>query len=390
MKGADTPRRIFYVTGTRADFGLMAATLQGIAAHPQLALQVAVTGMHLSAQFGHTVDEVETALPLGSIVARIPVDIDERSPAAMSRAVGQTLLGLTAAMDAHKPHIVLLLGDRGEMLAGAIAALHLGIPIAHLHGGERTGTVDDAIRHAITKLSHWHFVATEASRERVVRLGEQADHVWVTGAPSLDGLNTIAAAAPRAEVLARLGLQANARYALVLLHPVVQEAQNAVAQTQALVEALKVTSKDAALCVVWLAPNADAGSGGIVSVLGNASETWPALHTVTHLPRDTYVQALAQADVLVGNSSSGILEAASLGTPVVNIGNRQRNRERNANTLDCDTTTAAITAALQQALAHGRCPAENRYGDGQSSPRIVQLLAETPIAADLLDKVNSY
>ncbi len=383
-------RKIFYVTGTRADFGLMAATLQGIAAHPGLCLQVAVTGMHLSAQYGDTVHEVEAALPSGSIVARIPVDIDERSPSAMSRAVGQTLLGLTAAMTASRPHIVLLLGDRGEMLAGAIAALHLGIPIAHLHGGERTGTVDDAIRHAITKLSHWHFVATEASRERVVRLGERPDCVWVTGAPSLDGLTAIAEAVPRADLLARLGLPAHARYALVLFHPVVQEAQSAVAQTQALVQALKTVSETAALHVVWLAPNADAGSGNILSVLHTAGEAWPALQTLTHLPRDAYVQALAQAEVLVGNSSSGILEAASLGTPVVNIGNRQRNRERNANTLDCTADVAGITVALQQALAHGRYAVGNRYGDGHSSPRIARLLADTPIASDLLDKVNGY
>jgi GDP/UDP-N,N'-diacetylbacillosamine 2-epimerase (hydrolysing) len=378
-------RKILYVTGTRADFGLMASTLRQIAAHPALELQLAVTGMHLSESYGLTVRDIEAeGLP---IVARIPTDVEERSPASMSQGIGQAVIGLTRALGEARPDLVMLIGDRGEMLAGAIAALHLGIPIVHLHGGERSGTVDEPVRHAITKLSHWHFVATEPSRARVVRMGEREDRVWITGAPSLDDLE-LHGARPRAEVLQLLGLPAHARFVLVLFHPVVQEMNEAARQTEALAQALRDALGESPTHIVWLAPNADAGSAAILDVLDQMGGE--RLHRVTHLPRPHYVAALRHADALVGNSSSGIIEAASFGTPVVNVGNRQRARERNHNTIDCAGDRGAIGAALAQSLAQGRYPASNVYGDGKSGARITQLLATLPIDADLLDKVNTY
>jgi GDP/UDP-N,N'-diacetylbacillosamine 2-epimerase (hydrolysing) len=378
-------RKIFYVTGTRADFGLMASTLQRIAAHPRLELQIAVTGMHLSPAYGLTVRDIEAlGLP---IAARIPTNVEDRTPAAMAQGIGQAVIGLTHALSQARPDLMVVIGDRGEMLAGAIAALHLGIPIVHLHGGERSGTVDESVRHAITKLSHWHFVATEESRDRVIRLGERADHVWITGAPSLDDLAE-QGARPRAEILPALGMAADEPFALVVFHPVVQEMDDAQGQTTALAEALDDALRESRTHVVWLEPNADAGSAGILKALDGISGE--RLHRITHLPRPLYVAALSQAQALVGNSSSGIIEAASFGTPVVNIGNRQRSRERNLNTIDCAADRAAIAAAIRQALAHGRYPAANRYGDGNAGERITQLLATLPIGADLLDKVNTY
>lgn len=375
-------RRVLYVTGTRADFGLMASTLRQIADHPALALQVAVTGMHLSAECGMTVDEIEAAgLP---IVARIPTQVDARTAASMSFAVGEAIMGLTNAMEDSRPDLVLLIGDRGEMLAGAIAALHLGIPVVHLHGGERSGTVDESVRHALTKLSHWHLVATEESRDRVIRMGERSEHVWVVGAPSLDGL-AAQGNQPRGEVLTALGLDASALYALVLFHPVVQELQSAQAQTVALLEAVRQTLTERQMAVVWLEPNTDAGSADILRVLDSAP-----VRRIKHLPRPLYVAALRHAELLLGNSSSGIIEAATFGTPVVNVGHRQRARQRNLNTIDCDTDVASTATAIRQAMATGRYPPRNCYGDGESGNRIVELLAYEPIAADLLDKVNSY
>lgn len=376
-------RRIAYVSGTRADFGLMASTLRRLQAEPGVEVGVLVTGMHLSPAFGETVKEVEASgLP---VWARVPVDIDDRSPAAMSRAIGQAVLGFTAALQQHRPDLVLLLGDRGEMLAGAIAALHLGIPIAHLHGGERSGTVDEPVRHAITKLSHLHLVGTGESRDRVVRMGELAANVHVVGAPSLDDI-AARPAPPRAQVLQKLGLPAGARYVLVLFHPVVQEASQAGEQADALLHALRETAGDRHM--VWLAPNADAGSAAILAKAGSAAGG--KLHFITHLPRDDYLDALSQADVLAGNSSSGIIEAASFGTPVVNIGSRQRLRQRNANTFDCEADAASITAAMRQALAHGRFAPANVYGDGQAGGRIAKLLAAVPLPPQLLDKANAY
>lgn len=378
-------RKVFYVTGTRADFGLMASTLQQIAAHPELQLQVAVTGMHLSPSYGLTVRDIEAlGLP---IVARVPTNVEDRTPNAMAVGIGEAVIGLTHALAKARPDLVLLIGDRGEMLAGAIAALHAGIPIVHLHGGERSGTVDEPVRHAITKLSHWHFVATEESRERVVRLGERPEHVWVTGAPSLDGLAE-QGARPREQVLDELGLEAHARFLLVIFHPVVQEMDDAYEQTAALASALRDSLPDPETHIVWLAPNADAGSGGILRSLDEMQDQ--RLHRVTHLSRPTFVAALRHAEALVGNSSAGIIEAASFGTPVVNIGNRQRARERNGNTIDCPGDRQSIASAVTRALAHGRYPAANVYGDGHAGARITQLLATLSMSADLLDKVNSY
>lgn len=378
-------RKILYVTGTRADFGLLASTLQQIAAHPDLQLQLAVTGMHLSPSYGLTVRDIEAlGLP---IVARIPTNVEDRTPAAMAQGIGQALIGLTQTLVQARPDLVMVIGDRGEMLAGAIAALHLGIPVVHLHGGERSGTVDEPVRHAITKLSHWHFVATEESRERVIRLGERPQDVWVTGAPSLDDLPA-QSAKPRAEVLRELGLPPDTQFVLVLFHPVVQEMDDAYQQTLALAQALRETPAASQTQTVWLAPNADAGSAAILQALDDLGGK--RLHRITHLPRPRYLAALRHAQALVGNSSSGIIEAASFGTPVVNIGNRQRARERNDNTIDCTCEAPAIAAAIGQALAHGRYPPANRYGDGHSGARITHLLATLPISADLLDKVNSY
>ena len=375
-------RKVFYVTGTRADYGLMASTLARIASHPALTLQVAVTGMHLSAAYGMTVREIEAAgLP---IVARLPTGVDERSADAMAHGIGQAVIGLTDTMRRHAPDLMLLLGDRGEMLAGAIAALHCGIPIAHLHGGERSGTVDEPVRHAISKLSHWHFVATHESRDRLVRMGERPEHIWVTGAPSLDGIEAEADLS-REATLRILGLNTRERYVLVLFHPVVQEASDASSQTRALRQALERVVIAGGRQVVWLDPNADAGGGGILQALTGAS-----VHRIRHLPRAHYLAALRHADVLVGNSSSGIIEAASFGTPVVNVGSRQNARQRNANTLDCEPLQAAIESALQMQLANGPYPADNVYGGGGAGGRIVKLLADCPLAPGILNKVNTY
>lgn len=377
-------RRIAYLSGTRADFGLVASTLQRLQRQPGVEVGVLATGMHLSPSYGLTVREIEAAgLPVWE---RIPVDVDSRTPLAMATGIGQAVQGVAQALERLRPDLLLLLGDRGEMLAGAIAALHLGIPAAHLHGGERSGTVDEPVRHAITKLCQIHLVATDESRARVLRMGEHPAQVHVVGAPSLDDI-VGRPARGRDALLAALGLPAGARYVLVLFHPVVQEAGDAGAQTEALRAALQAQVLDRSLQVLWLAPNADAGSAAIVQAMQQAGGG--AVHLRTHLPRADYLDALAQAEALVGNSSSGIIEAASFGTPVVNIGSRQRLRQRNANTLDCGNDAAAIGAAIAAQLAHGRWPAANVYGDGRAGERIAALLAAVPLPASLLDKTNA-
>lgn len=383
-------RRVLYVSGTRADFGLMQRALAAIAADPRLELGIAVTGMHLLPAYGHTVAEIEAAgLP---VVARIPVGLDGHGGAAMARAMAVQLQGLVDVCEHWRPDLVLLLGDRGEMLAAALAAVHLMIPVAHIHGGERSGTVDESVRHAISKLAHLHLVATAQSRERLIRMGEQPEQIWVTGAPGLDGLDVSregAGLVERAAWCEAHGFDPERPVLLVLFHPVLQEAASASEQAEALLQGIALAAQHAQLLV--LAPNSDAGAAAI-------AETWqqglPVLglehRLFTHLPRSAYLQALAVVDALVGNSSSGIIEAASFALPVVDVGSRQQARERSANVRHASAEAAQVAAAVRDALAQGRQPVQNVYGDGQAAGRICEILATAPLSTALLAKLNSY
>ncbi len=257
-------RRLIYLSGTRADFGLMSDTLKRIAATPGLALQVAVTGMHLSPEHGNTVAEVRASgLP---VCAEIPLDMSTRTGSSMAFGIADCLRGMTELLAREHPDFLVLLGDRGEMLAGAIAALHTGVACVHIHGGERSGTVDEPVRHAISKLSTYHLVATAGSRERLLRMGEDEARVFVTGAPGLDGLAELAAMS-REDCVRAVGLPDDTPFVLVLFHPVVQQADSAAAadpRTAAGVGARGVAGAvDRTQCRCRFARNPEhAGSGG--------------------------------------------------------------------------------------------------------------------------------
>lgn len=375
-------RRICYVTGTRADFGLMQTSLQAIQAHPDLDLDLVVTGMHLSAAHGHTVQEIRDAGL--TIRAEFPVPLDPATGATMARNLGRMVMAFVDEWDTDRPDIVLLLGDRGEMLAGAIAAIHLNLPVVHVHGGERSGTVDEPIRHAISKLSHCHFVATAASRERLIRMGECPDAIWVTGAPGLDGLTQLATV-PRDMLCKEQGLDAEQPVALMVLHPVLQEAAQAADAACLILDGLR----EQGIQVVALMPNSDAGSGSIREVLLQRNGQH-GVRVLTHLFRQRFVSWMAQCDVMIGNSSAGIIEAATFGTPVLNIGSRQNLRERNANTIDAPLERNALLQALQMLLNKGRLPHNNVYGDGKTAARMADLLACLRLTPELLMKTNAY
>lgn len=379
-------RRIVYLSGTRADFGLMQGTLQRIAATSGLSLQVLVTGMHLSRAHGYTVDEIRAAGL--AICGEIPLDMATRTGESMSLGVADCLRGVTELLARDKPDLLLLLGDRGEMLAGAIAALHLGIPCAHLHGGERSGTVDEPVRHAITKLATWHFVATPGSCERLIAMGEQPERIHVTGAPGLDGLVEFGAM-PRKDCLQALGLAPDAKFILVVFHPVVQQAAQARRQALDLAEALG----EAGLPLVWLEPNADAGALGVLQALDEAQAQGRlpvGSRRVTHLGRPLYAAAMRHCELLAGNSSSGIIEAATFGTRVLNVGDRQRLREHGGNVVDVPVQIDAMRSGLRAVLGQPQRAWDNPYGDGQAGERIADLLASLPLDAALLEKTNSY
>lgn len=371
-----------YVSGTRADFGLMSRTLRLLHADPGIELSIHVTGMHLAPNYGLTVTEIEAAGL--QIATRTPMLSLDASGAAMARNLGGSLIAFVDGFVNERPDLVLILGDRGEMLAGALAAVHLNLPVAHLHGGERSGTIDEPIRHAISKLAHYHFVATKTARERLIRMGERTETIYVTGAPGLDGL-TEEACIERVPLCNRHRLDPAQPVVLLLFHPVVQEATRAGQQMEVLLEAV---SRSGAQCLC-LHPNSDSGAAAIRDRI-EAQRVNPGFRSVTHLERNEFVSWLRHAAVLVGNSSSGIIEAATFGIPVINVGDRQKNRERNQNVTDVPVEGPAVLAALLHALASPRFPTENIYGQGLAGPKIVELLRTLPLDQSLLLKTNAY
>jgi GDP/UDP-N,N'-diacetylbacillosamine 2-epimerase (hydrolysing) len=336
--------------------------------------------MHLSAKYGSTVSEIEAAgLP---IRVRIPTEVAETTGQAMARAIAGTIAGLVDAFAEWKPELMLLLGDRGEMLAAAIAGLHSGIAVAHVHGGERSGTIDEPVRHAISKLSHYHLVATHGARERLVAMGEGGERVFVTGAPGLDELVSHEPE-PREVLCRRAGLDATKPVSLLVFHPVVQEEAQAGDQARAVLEGVLAAGTQ----VLALRPNADAGGDRIRAVLDSCR---PRCRVLTHLPRPEFMSWMARADAIVGNSSAGIIEAASVGQWVVNVGSRQRLRERSGNVVDVPPEPEAVQRALVDVLRRPRQQWKNVYGDGRSAPRIAELIERLPLDAAALDKINAY
>lgn len=345
-------------------------------------VSVAVTGMHLAQDFGRTIDEIRAAGL--RICGEIPVDVATRNAQSMSAGIGECLIGMTSLLNREQPDILVLLGDRGEMLAGAIAAMHLGIVCVHIHGGERSGTVDEPVRHAISKLSHYHLVATAESENRLIRMGEHPETVYITGAPGLDGLMAMAEMSIKSNTNT-INLPLDQPFILAVFHPVVQQAQDAYTQTASLLLALR----SIALPVIWLEPNSDAGSNAVLKALADIG--LPAGSAgLKHMQRNVFAFAMKHCAVMVGNSSAGIIEAASFSTPVVNVGDRQRLRERSANVVDVGTDVEAICSAVAVALTTGKAPCDNKYGDGKAAARIVNLLTTLVLNRSVLDKSNSY
>jgi GDP/UDP-N,N'-diacetylbacillosamine 2-epimerase (hydrolysing) len=377
-------RQITYVTGTRADFGLIQRTLTEIDCRDDLSLALSVTGMHLSGDYGSTIREIEAAR--FRIRDQIPVPVGGDA-AEMGAGIGTITTELSGSFAAEPPDLVLLLGDRGEMLAGAIAGLHAGAAVVHIHGGERSGTVDEPVRHAISKLSHYHLTATEDAAERLRQMGEDDWRIRTVGAPGLDDLSD-RDPRDRAALCLEVGLDPQKPIALVVFHPVVQQANEAGAQMTAVLEATAANGMQ----LLLLAPNADAGGRAITNAV-DAFETsaQPTLRRETHLPRRTYLAWLAAADIIVGNSSSGIIESASLGTPCMNIGDRQIARVRNDNVVDVAGFGAAdLSDGIRTALKMGGGPFDNRWGDGQTAPRIADFLAQTDLGPRVFSKLNSF
>ncbi|MEA1988092.1 MAG: UDP-N-acetylglucosamine 2-epimerase [Pseudomonadota bacterium] len=371
-------RKICVVTGTRAEYGLLSNVMTEIKNHPALQLQVVACAAHLSPQHGMTVNQI---IADGFTVDARVVMLDEKDSAlAMAKAVAKGVAGFADVYDELQPDCILLLGDRYEILAAAEAALLMAIPIAHIHGGEVTeGAVDEAIRHAITKMASLHFTAAEAYRKRVIQMGEQPESVFNYGAPGLDVIHQMIMLS-KDELEKDLNLKLNRPVCLVTYHPVTWTKNKGI---QALTELFSALDKTENATVVWTGANADEQGQQINASVEEWMKTSP-LNTkfVTSLGSKRYLSLMALADVVVGNSSSGIIEAPAMGTPTVNIGSRQQGRLRSASIIDCQEDRNSIKSALNQALSiEFQNLAQQKlsvYGSGQTAKLISDKLAEFP------------
>ena len=402
-------KTIAVVTTSRADYSHLYWPLRHIAAHPQLELKLIVLASHLSPEFGSTVREIEAdGFP---IAARLECLLSSDTDTGMAKSIGLAVLSLADTLAVLRPDLLLLIADRYEMLAPAAVALALRIPIAHIEGGELSqGAIDDAVRNALTKLSHIHFTSTETAKARVIALGEQPWRVHRAGAPSLDHL-TKSTLLSRAELETRLGarLSPNPRpdlgpdlgpdlrpdlrldlsqpTTLIAYHPVTLLA-DPNAEADALFTALAQLPQQLIFCY----PNADAGSRALAARIRALLATRRNARLFVNLPAIHYWSLLRHVSLFLGNSSSGIMETASFALPTVNIGMRQQGRERPPNVLDAEPTPAAILAAIAQAQSSAfRASLQgmlNPYGDGHASERIVEVLSTLPPRDRLLLKLD--
>jgi UDP-N-acetylglucosamine 2-epimerase (non-hydrolysing) len=377
-------RAIGVVTVARSDYGHLLPLLEALRAAPDVELAVYVAGSHLVARLGRTADLVEAdGWP---VTARIDMGIDDDTPAVVAAATGRGMMGFAGAFARRRPDLLVVLGDRYEMLSAALAALPFALPVAHLHGGEVTeGAIDEQIRHAITKLAHLHFVAAEPYAARVRQLGEEAWRVHCCGAPGLDRLHG-RATLTREALGARLGRPLGRPTLLVTFHPETLAAGDVPRQAEELTAALEKVEGH----VVATAPGADVAARAIATALDRLAARRPATHLVATLGDDVYCSLLREADVMVGNSSSGLVEAPTFELPVVNVGERQRGRLRAANVLDVAADREAIAAAVRRALEpefrRSLTGMVNPYGDGRAAPRIARVLREVELGPRLIRK----
>lgn len=377
-------RRIAVVTATRAEYGLLQCLLERLRDDELVELQLVVSGTHLSERFGLTVRQIEA--DGFNIAARVPLPLDDDSALGVTRALAAATTGLGEALQALSPDLVVLLGDRYEMLAAAQAAMVARIPIAHLHGGEATeGAIDEAIRHAISKMAQLHFVAAEPFRQRVIQLGEAPERIWTVGATGLDNIARVALL-DEAALQADLGMAFQRPLFLMTYHP---ETLSQDAPGPALRAALEVLLETGG-SVVLTGANADAGSLSIRREAERlAAERPQRLRLVESLGVRRYLSLMAIADAVVGNSSSGLIEAPAMGTPTVDIGARQRGRPRAPSVLHCEADAPALRAAVAQALSptHRALAAQRQtpYGEAGAAERIAAVLRSHPLEG-LLDK----
>jgi UDP-hydrolysing UDP-N-acetyl-D-glucosamine 2-epimerase len=358
-------RKVAVITGSRADFGLLRSTIDAIEAHVGLDLQVIASGAHLLPP-DYTIEDVRSQVRVDAIVEMQRPGVFGRT--ADAAAVGRGVSGFAEAFERLDPQVVLVLGDRVEAFAAASAASIGGRTLAHVHGGDRAeGVADEAMRHAITKLAHLHFAATQESGERILKFGEPPSAVYVVGSPAIDGLGEMALLDDSRHT--EWGKPAS----VLLLHGAGQSPAIERRWAEVAIEGVRRHGP-----VAVLRPNQDPGSEFVDQAIAVAA-TDPMIQVIGHLDRPSFIGLLRRVDVLVGNSSAGLIEAAALGCPAVNLGPRQAGRERPASVIDVDNPNIdRIAEAIEKAIA-GRTPSDHPYGNGGSGRRIASVLGEWTI-----------
>ena len=379
-------RRICIVTGTRAEYGLLHWLMREVQDDPDLELQVVATGMHLSPEFGLTYQEIED--DGFEIDEKVEMLTSSDSPVGIAKSMGLGTIGFADALQRLDPDVLVLLGDRYEILSVAQAALVARIPIAHIHGGEATkGLIDDSIRHALTKLSHYHFVTAQPFRDRVVQMGEHPERVFQVGAPGLDHLERMELM-DRDEFEASIDFELGGRSCIVTYHPVTLSESSPAEPFAELLAALDSTAD---LRIIFTKSNADTEGRVINQMIDEyVQEHGSRACAFTSLGQRRYLSALHHVDAVVGNSSSGMIEAPPVPVPTVNLGDRQGGRLRAPSVIDCKEEESSIRDALDQALSsefrERIQDVSSPYGDGHASPRIKETLKEATLGEEVLKK----
>lgn len=377
-------RRVGVATFARSDYSSCLPVLRAIEADPDLEYHLLVAGMHLAPEFGSTVKEIEAG---GFAIAdRLEMLLASDRPEGVAKSIGLGTILFAQSFARCRPDILLIFGDRLELLAVASAALPLCIPIAHVSGGEVTeGAIDNQVRHAITKMSHLHFVAMDAYAERLIQMGEDPWRVFVTGDPALDAICEMDCLS-RPELAADLGIDLIPPVLVITLHPTTLGATSPAHEVSALLGALQYVRGT----FIFTYPNADPGYRVIIERTREFTERRPQAILHLNLGQRVYYSLLAQADLMVGNSSSGIWEAPSFRIPVVDIGDRQKGRIRAHNVVNIQADSEAIYSAIQRTLEPGFRSSlsvlQNPYGDGHAAGRITQVLRQIPLDRKLLAK----
>ncbi|MBC8500900.1 MAG: UDP-N-acetylglucosamine 2-epimerase (hydrolyzing) [Nanoarchaeota archaeon] len=387
MASRTKKRKICVLTGTRAEYGLLKPVMAAVKKHSKLELKLIVTGMHLSKEFGYTINDIKK--DKFKVDKKTVMNPEQDTGFSMAQAIGKGIIGISNALKEIKPDVLLVLGDRIESLAGVIAAAYMNIPIAHIHGGDsaRAG-LDESVRHSITKFAHIHFPVTKKSAERIRKLGEEPKNIFVVGAPGLDTILNVKLLS-RKEVEKKFEIDTEKGYILLVQHSVSTQPDDAQRQIEETLNAIKQVGMQ----TIAIYPNSDAGGRKIIKKLKEFDKK-RIIKAYASLPHKDYLSLMKYAKVMVGNSSSGIMESASFKLPVVNIGIRQDDRERANNVMDVDHKTKEVLKAIKKALSKNfqrkmklcRSP----YGNGMAGKKIAKRLAKIRLNKKLLQKKITY